>query len=1146
MDNSTHNEKHSIMFPPNSPRKFTLEMTHPLKKLCTLIAIATSLTGAQAQLFWNDNGVSNTLTSANWNTSGTTPYTTPWTNGSNIVFTATSAITYVTVTAVGNISVTGSSAVDWTGAGTFSTGGAVRTVDIGTGSTLTWNGQSVSTAAGTGFIKNGAGTWDMGAGGAYTGGFTLNAGTLLATGNSTFGAAGSLLTINGGTIQNTGGITFAPTTITVGGDFALAGSGSSAFSGAVALGATTRTITNDSTGIRNFGGIISGSAGTGLTLAGSGTTVFSAANSYTGTTTINSGVLRIGSGGAAGSIASTQVTGSTGATLAFNRSDALTFTSTLSGGIGLRLMSGTTTFNTVNAGTSTFTGLTTIDSGATMIIGGNQFAASGVPGAASTIVNNGNLTIFRIGTTTQGLDFSTAAITGIGSLTLNQASSNLTILNAANTYSGGTTLNGGAIRIGVDSVGTVGNITSSAIGTGTLTLINQSTSPGSVSSSGTMARTILNSIVIGGTATLGSTTPSLNGALTFSGLVNLSGATRAITVNSAVQFDGVVSNGGLTLGGTSVLTLTGSNTYSDGTNLNGGTLTLGSLGALGTSGTISFGGGALRFTSSNTTDYSSRFSTAASQAYRIDTNGQTVTLASSLASSGGTLNKSGAGILILSGSNTYTGLTNVSSGTLQLGNADAVRNTTLQHNTIAFSSGIGTFNVGGWSALSGSSTALTDLAGAAVTLNIGGNNTSTSFNSIFSGSGAINKVGTGTLTFGQANTYTGTTTISAGTLVVSSFGSTASASIVNNSVLVYDRSGGAATVSAVISGSGSVLKTGSSGLGLSGSSTYSGGTTLREGSLTITNNGLGATTGSLTVSNTNTGTATAVALTLATDRDTTVGSLNGTMATAASGTNTATITGTTGRVFTVNQTTSGTYAGSIAGGGSFVLGNLSTNRLVLTGSNSYTAGTTVNAGTLLVSNATGSSGLGTGNVVVNGGKIGGSGAFTGALAVNTSGTLSPGSSIETLGSGTLTFNNGSTFEYEVDSFVSTSVGADLQKVTGGLNLNGTVTLTLADLASLPVAFAQTTTIFTLINYSGAWNNGLFTFGGNAIADEGRFTAGLNIWQLDYNATTGGLNFSGEYAGGNFVNITAVPEPSTWALLGLGLMTTMFFRRRRTH
>ena len=83
------------------------------------------------------------------------------------------------------------------------------------------------------------------------------------------------------------------------------------------------------------------------------------------------------------------------------------------------------------------------------------------------------------------------------------------------------------------------------------------------------------------------------------------------------------SGGTLTKFGSGTMTLSGNNSYWGGTTINDGALALGSANAVGTSGTISFGGGTLQYSASNTTDYSDRFSTAASQAYKVDTNGRT-------------------------------------------------------------------------------------------------------------------------------------------------------------------------------------------------------------------------------------------------------------------------------------------------------------------------------------------------------------------------------------------------------------------------------------------------------------------------------------------------------------------------------------------
>jgi autotransporter-associated beta strand protein len=122
-------------------------------------------------------------------------------------------------------------------------------------------------------------------------------------------------------------------------------------------------------------------------------------------------------------------------------------------------------------------------------------------------------------------------------------------------------------------------------------------------------------------------------------------------------------------------TLSATNGYTGGTSINGGTLQVAAANALGSSGTISFGGGTLAFSGAGSTnDYSSRFSTAATQQFNIDTNGQSVTFATALNSAGGSITKSGAGTLSLTANaNSASGGTTVNGGSLKLtGTANAI------------------------------------------------------------------------------------------------------------------------------------------------------------------------------------------------------------------------------------------------------------------------------------------------------------------------------------------------------------------------------------------------------------------------------------------------------------------------------------------
>lgn len=267
-----------------------------MKKFLLLgVIAATCAATAQAQLYWNTNGASATFTSANWGSSAAGPFGTAWSASSDVVFDAVSTLTFASTT-VGNIAVNANTTITQTGTLSSKSGGS--TVTVADGVTLTWTSQPRSaTGANNIWTKNGGGTWNIAAGGNSAGvgsAFTLNAGTVIVTGQNAFGGSNSVLTINGGTIQSSSGSTFANSSVVIGGNFGFTGTGNDIYSGAVNLGSATRTITNTATGLRTLSGVISGSSpSTGLTLAGTGTTTLSGANIYTGDTTVTGGRLNL-------------------------------------------------------------------------------------------------------------------------------------------------------------------------------------------------------------------------------------------------------------------------------------------------------------------------------------------------------------------------------------------------------------------------------------------------------------------------------------------------------------------------------------------------------------------------------------------------------------------------------------------------------------------------------------------------------------------------------------------------------------------------------------------------------------------------------------------------------------------------------------
>uniref|UniRef100_UPI001F544AA1 autotransporter-associated beta strand repeat-containing protein n=1 Tax=Salmonella enterica TaxID=28901 RepID=UPI001F544AA1 len=219
------------------------------------------------------------------------------------------------------------------------------------------------------------------------------------------------------------------------------------------------------------------------------------------------------------------------------------------------------------------------------------------------------------------------------------------------------------------------------------------------------------------------------------------------------DFDNAISGSGQVVkSGDETLTLSGSNTYTGGTTINDGTLIATSVDALG-SGDV-------------TNDAVLELNTGGDFTNAISGSGQVV--------------KSGDETLTLSGTNSYTGGTLISGGTLIASNVEA----------------LGTGDV-------------TD--NAVLELNTGGD-----FDNAISGSGQVEKSGDETLTLSGANSYTGGTLISSGTLVANDVNALGTGDVTDNAVLELNTGG---TFDNAISGSGQVVKSGDETLTLSGSNT---------------------------------------------------------------------------------------------------------------------------------------------------------------------------------------------------------------------------------------------------------------------------------------------------------------------------------------
>jgi fibronectin-binding autotransporter adhesin len=306
-------------------------------------------------------------------------------------------------------------------------------------------------------------------------------------------------------------------------------------------------------------------------------------------------------------------------------------------------------------------------------------------------------------------------------------------------------------------------------------------------------------------------------------------ATRTVTVSNAgttLTISGVISGaGGLTKGGAGTLVLSAVNTYTGVTTINAGAVSIAADAGLGTApgaatpGKIVFGGGTLLTTTSFT--LATNRGIALTGPGTISTDPGTTLTYGGIIAGAGSLTKAGTGVLLLSGASTYTGATAINAGTLRLGTANAIGS----GSAVTVAAGA-TFDLAGFSdiigSLAGAGTVTSSAAGA-LTLTAGGNNSTTTFSGLMqngSGTVALTKTGTGTLILSGANTYSGTTTASAGTLIVNGSQATSAVSVNGGTV------GGTGTVGAISStASGGTVAPGQGGPGIlrSGNVNWSSG-----------------------------------------------------------------------------------------------------------------------------------------------------------------------------------------------------------------------------------------------------------------------------------------------------------------------------------
>ncbi len=672
--------------------------------------------------------------------------------------------------------------------------------------------------------------------------------------------------------------------------------------------------------------------------------------------------------------------------------------------------------------------------------------------------------------------------------------------------------------------------------------------------------------------------------------INSAVAGRTMVVNSTIT-----GGSNLSIQGLGVTQLSGTNTYTGGTTLSGGILSISSAANLG----APLGAALVDFTGNATLNVTNSFTTTkeftsigAARSITLDIDSGDVLTANGnirAFSGAGTVTKSGLGTLIIGANNTQldTDIT-LTGGTLDVRNAGGIGNSAAGDFVLA-SAGTTTrltFNanttVTGSFQTQGSGVALVVDRVAA-----GAGTTTSMTNLILNGADTLNVSAGANVTSGTAGlTFSGTTTLNGNAIInVTDPGAanillTLAGVTGTNRNLTIGGNGNTTINGNITTGSGTLVKNGDGLLILNGANTFTGNVAVQDGILNIRNSAaLGAAAKTVTVA----GGGNTPALELQNNINVTVGTLqtsgsgvggNGVLRNI-SGNNTITATSNifliggngssewqsdaglltvngnisdkagvgNSRTLTLDGVSDGLITGSMSNGDELMsLAKKGIGTWTLTGNSSYTGNTTINGGTLLVNNTTGS-GTGSGNVIINsGGTFGGNGSITGGITLNSGGILSPGSSIESLVSGSNIWNGGSSYEFEfsTDGSGVAGIGYDLLAINGTLNLSGASNANPINIDLITMLDATTPGVLASWNpfASTTWLGFVTTTGGVISFSQDKFVFDTSGFQSPLHG-----NFSVVESQGRLdLLYIAIPEPATMSLLALGGLAML--RRRR--